>query len=124
VKVLQKETEMIIKEMSDVPVTTPSEYKGVEKQILIGREDGSKEIILRNFSIKPGGASPYHCHGFPHLVKVERGQGVIVDATGREHPLSRGMVVYIPDNEHHGFKNTGSEPFDFLCIVPDRGEKV
>ena len=115
---------MIIKKMSDVPVTTPPEYVGVEKQILIGREDGSKEIILRNFSIKPSGTSPYHSHHFPHLVKVERGQGVVIDPAGNEHPLRLGMLVYIPDNELHGFKNTGSEPLDFLCIAPERGEKI
>lgn len=115
---------MIIKKMSHVPVTASPEYVGVEKQILIGREDGSNEIILRNFSIKPGGNSPFHSHDFPHLVKVERGQGMVIDPDGNEHPLSTGMLVYIHDNELHGFKNTGSEPFDFICIIPERGEKT
>jgi quercetin dioxygenase-like cupin family protein len=83
-----KEMKMIIKKMTDVPIKTSPEYVGVEKQILIGPEDGSNEIILRYFR------------------------------------LSVGMLIYIPDNELHGFKNTGSGTFDFICIVPERGEIV
>jgi len=119
-----KEMKMIIKKMTDVPIKTSPEYVGVEKQILIGSEDGSNEIILRYFSIEPGGNSPYHSHDFPHLVKIEKGNGVVIDTDGNEHPLGVGMLVYIPDNEPHGFKNTGSGTFDFICIVPERGEIV
>ena len=101
---------------------TSPEYVGVEKQVLIGREDGSDEIIMRYFSVKPGGNTPYHAHDFPHLVQIQKGEGVAIDPDGNEHPLSAGMVVYVPENEIHGFKNTGSEPFDIICVVPERGE--
>jgi len=114
---------MIIKDVKDVPFVDLPEYQGVKKQIHIGPADGSDEIVMRYFSVEPGGATPYHDHAFPHLVKVEKGQGVVIDAQGKEHPLTVGQLVYVQDDEIHGFKNTGTESFDFICVVPGRGEK-
>ena len=114
---------MIIKDTKTVPYEDTSAYKGVKKQIYIGAKDGSEEIAMRYFSLEPGGATPYHSHGFPHLVKVEKGKGVVIDCDGNEHPIEVGNVVYVNDDEVHGFKNLSNEPFDIICIVPDRGEK-
>ena len=114
---------MIIKKPEDVPCENMSEYQGVQKQIYLGPADGSDEIVMRYFSVEPGGATPYHHHGFPHLVKVEKGEGIVIDSEGNEYPLSAGQLVYVRDDEVHGFKNEGTESFDFICIVPGRGEK-
>lgn len=64
---------MIIKDTKTIPFEDTTEYKGVKKQIYIGAKDGSKEIAMRYFSLDAGGATPYHSHGFPHLVKIEKG---------------------------------------------------
>ncbi len=114
---------MIVKDISDVACEPLVEYNGVSKGICLGPDEGSAEIVLRCFSVEPGGSTPYHQHGFPHLVKVERGEGVVVDEEGAERPLRPGSFVYVRDDELHCFKNTGTGPFDFLCIVPERGEK-
>lgn len=114
---------MIIKDTKTIPYEDNSAYPGVSKQIFIGNKDGSEEIAMRYFSVEPEGSTPYHSHGFPHLVKVEKGTGVIVDKDGNEHKLEAGKVVYVNDDEMHCFKNTGKEAFDFICVVPDRGEK-
>ena len=113
---------MIIKKLSDVPAVDLKEYTNVRKQIVLGPEDGSNEIVLRYFSLGSGGASPYHNHDFPHLVRIEAGEGVVVDADGKETPLTVGDYIYVDDNEQHNFKNTGQANFDFICIVPLRGE--
>jgi quercetin dioxygenase-like cupin family protein len=97
-------------------------YANVKKQIVIGPDDGSQEIVLRYFSLQPGGASPYHSHDFPHLVKIEAGQGTVTDGQGKEHQLQAGQYVYVAGNEVHQFKNAGSGEFHFICIVPRRGE--
>lgn len=114
---------MIIKTKEQVPFEDMSDYNNVSKQILIGPKDGSEEIIMRYFSVEPGGNTPYHHHPFPHLVKVENGSGVAIDKDGKEYSLAKGQYVYVNDNEIHGFKNVGNEPFEFICIVPKRGEK-
>ena len=113
---------MKIKKRDDVPLADTQGYTAVTKQVVLGPEDGSDEIVLRYFSVTAGGATPYHSHDFPHLVKVESGQGVAVDADGNEYPLAADDYVYVEANEVHNFKNTGDGPFDFICLVPLRGE--
>ena len=113
---------MIIKDKNKVPFEDTSNYNGVSKQIVLGPKDESSEIILRYFCVEPGGNTPYHNHPFPHLLKVEEGEGIAIDKDGNEHSLVKGQFIYVKDNEIHGFKNTGNKAFEFICIVPQRGE--
>jgi len=113
---------MIIKNLEAVPCGTMPGYDNIRKQIVLGPDDGSNEIILRYFSVEPGGATPHHAHGFPHLVKIEAGNGVVVNDEGLERQVQKGDYVYINDDEIHHFTNTGADAFDFICIVPRRGE--
>lgn len=113
---------MIIKQLENVPILEPAGYAGVKKQVVLGPEDGSEEIVLRYFRLAPGGASPYHTHDWPHLVKVEAGTGVTVDVDGNETPIKAGDFIFVPEDEKHQFRNTGDGPFEFICIVPRRGE--
>ena len=114
---------MIIKKRNEVAFEDVSAYNGVTKQIILGPKDESKEIILRYFCLEPGGNTPYHNHPFPHLVKIEAGCGVAIDKEGKEHPVEKGNYLYVKDDEVHGFKNTGEQVLEFICIVPERGEK-
>jgi len=113
---------MIIKNPQEVPYEDTSAYQGVKKQIYLGPKDGSDEIIMRYFTVEPGGATPYHKHDFQHLVKVESGKGIVIDKDGIAHKISTGDLIYVKDDEIHGFKNVSNEPFSILCIVPARGE--
>lgn len=113
---------MVIKDPKDVPIKKMSDYKGITKQVYIGPEDGSNEIVMRYFSVEPGCSTPYHDHNFPHVVKVEKGLGVLVDKDKNEQELTPGKLVYVHDDEVHCFRNTGNDSFDFICIVPIRGE--
>ena len=113
---------MVIKKLSDVLFAEMKGYEGVTKKIVLGPTDGSNEIVLRYFSLQPGGTTPHHSHDFPHLVKIEKGDGTVIDAAGNERQLNASDFIYIKENEKHNFKNTGPKPFDFICIVPKRGE--
>ncbi len=77
---------------------------------------------MRYFRLAPGGSSPHHAHDWPHLVRVEVGAGYAVDGDGNRTPLQAGDFVYVPDNEVHHFENGDSPSFEFICIVPRRGE--
>ena len=48
---------------------------------------------------------------------------MIIDAEGEAHPLQTADYIYIDENEPHQLRNIGSDPFDFVCIVPRRGVK-
>jgi quercetin dioxygenase-like cupin family protein len=113
---------MKIKRREDTPAVEVPGYTGVTKQVVLGPADGSDEIVLRHFTLEAGAATPRHTHDFPHLVKIEAGRGVAVDAVGTENPVSVGEYVYVAPDELHNFRNTGEEPFEFTCIVPRRGE--
>jgi quercetin dioxygenase-like cupin family protein len=114
---------MRIKRLTDVPGAQPPGYADVTKRIVLGADDGSDEIVLRHFSVAVGGTTPYHQHDFPHLVKIESGQGVALDGDKRENPVAAGDFLFVASNELHGFTNTGAVPLEFLCIVPARGEE-
>ncbi len=111
-----------IKKRDDVPSVDTPGYSGVTKQVVLGPEDGSQEIVLRYFIVSEGGQTPYHSHDFPHLVKIEAGRGVAVHADESERPVVAGDYIYVAPNEIHCFRNTGEGAFEFVCIVPARGE--
>ena len=113
---------MIIKKLQDVPYADLKGYQNVKKQIVIGPQDGSDEIVLRYFTLGPGGSSPYHTHDWPHLVRIETGSGVVVDKDKNESPVTEGDYIFVESSSLHCFKNTGTVPLSFICIVPARGE--
>ena len=113
---------MRIKRRDEVPANEIPGYEGVSKQIVLGPADGSDEIVLRHFTLEPGAATPRHTHGFPHLVKIEEGRGLAVDSDGSEISVTAGDYVFVPSDELHNFRNNGDAAFEFMCIVPIRGE--
>jgi quercetin dioxygenase-like cupin family protein len=112
---------MRIKEDSEIPEVLLEEegIRDVYRKILIGPEDGSSRIVMRYFKVLPGGHTPYHRHPFEHLVKIEKGRGLIVNVSGEEIPVSVGQSILIEENEKHQFKNPHEESFEFLCIIPN-----
>lgn len=90
--------------------------KNVVKQILIGEKDGSNDIIMRLFTLVPGAHSPRHTHAHEHLVKIEKGKGVIYSKDG-EREVSPGDVIYVEPNEEHQFMNPFDEEFAFICVI-------
>ncbi|MDF1515487.1 MAG: cupin domain-containing protein [Anaerolineae bacterium] len=113
---------MMIKQLHDVPFADLNGYTKVKKQVVIGPDDGSDEIVMRYFTLAPGGSSPFHSHDWPHLVRIEQGSGVLLDAEKRPAPVSTGDYIFVESNSLHCFTNTSDAPFAFICIVPMRGE--
>lgn len=115
---------MIIKDNADVVEKDVDEegIVNVKQQILIGPEDGSQNIIMRRFRVLPGGNTPYHVHPHEHVVKIEKGKGIIVDVGGNEISIQEGQSVLVNGDEKHQFKNPFDDPLEFLCIIlnPDR----
>lgn len=91
--------------------------KDVTMKILIGADDGSEFIVMRYFTVAPGGHTPHHTHIQEHVVSIQKGRGVVIDADGGEHEVSAGDSVYVPSNEKHQFRNPYDEPFEFICNI-------
>ena len=91
------------------------------KRVLIGPDQGAENFVMRLFTLKEGGCSPYHSHPWEHEVFILTGEGK-VKSSGSSITVSAGDFVFVPPMEEHQFLNAGSKPFEFLCVVPVSGE--
>jgi quercetin dioxygenase-like cupin family protein len=99
------------------PVTMPG-ASGCTVRWLLGPADGTPNFAMRQFEVAPGGYTPRHSHPYEHEVFVLEGEGVVVEGD-QPHPLKAGDVVFVHPDEVHQFRNTGSGPLKFLCLIPN-----
>ena len=98
----------------------PIDMEGVEgatKQVPIGRRDGAPNFSIRVFTLQPGGHTPHHSHDSEHLNFILEGSGEIID-DDEPKAVSKGDFILVRPHEPHQYRNTGSEPLVFLCMVP------
>ena len=93
------------------------EMPGVTKRDVISAADGAPNFCMRIFDVEPGSSTPYHSHAWEHEVLVLSGQGLAV-SEGKETPIARDTVVFIPPDEIHCFTNNGDEILRFTCLIP------
>lgn len=98
------------------PVTIPG-ARETKMRMLIGPQDGAKTFHMRHFEVAPGGCTPHHQHDYEHEILILRGRGVAVSEQG-ERSLEAGDVVWVPANEPHQFRNIGTQPLEFICLIP------
>ena len=91
---------------------------GCAMRQLVTNEDGAPNFSMRQFEVAPGGNTPLHSHPYEHEVFVLEGNGLVRDGD-KEHPISKGDVIYVAPDDVHQFKNVGEEPLKFLCLVPN-----
>jgi quercetin dioxygenase-like cupin family protein len=91
-------------------------------QVLISPQEGPN-FALRRFSMQKGGGMPPHTNTVEHEQYVLRGRARI--GIGEEtYEVGSGDVVFIPEGVVHFYENIGEEPFEFLCVVPNKDDKV
>ena len=90
---------------------------GCRIRCLVGEPDGAPSFSMRQFEVSPGGYTPQHSHAHEHEVFVLEGTGVVMEGE-LEHPLRPGTVVFVPPKAPHQFRNLGSGPLKFLCLIP------
>jgi quercetin dioxygenase-like cupin family protein len=95
------------------------EVKGVTRRILIGDKEKAPYFVMRYFEIEPGGWTVLDKHPHDHGVMIIRGKGKVLLGE-REINVGLRDVIYVPPNEVHQFKNTGEEPFGFICVIPNK----
>jgi quercetin dioxygenase-like cupin family protein len=91
---------------------------GLSIRWVISEKDGAPNFSMRVFEVEPGGYSPYHKHPWEHEVFVLEGSGAVVQR-GKEIPVSKGDVIFIPAGEEHQLKNPSEEKFEFICLIPN-----
>ncbi len=102
----------------------PLQVKGgehVSKAIVIGGLDGWPNHTLRVFRLGPGGYSPRHSHDWEHVNYIIKGTGEL-RLGDNLHTVREHDFAYVPPNTEHQFRNAGDDEFEFICIVPNKGE--
>ena len=85
---------------------------------LVSKADGAPNFAMRQFEVAPGGHTPRQFHPYEHEVFVLEGEGHVYEGD-TAHPLRAGDVILVRPDEVHQFKNTGSTPMKFLCLIPN-----
>ncbi len=90
---------------------------GCSVRWLINDTDGAPNFAMRQFAVEPEGHTPKHSHPYEHEVYVLSGSGIVLEGD-EEHPITAGDFIYVRPDEIHQFRNTGTAPLTFLCMVP------
>ncbi|UCG42699.1 MAG: cupin domain-containing protein [candidate division WOR-3 bacterium] len=86
---------------------------------LITREKGARHFAMRVIEIAgKGDRIPLHAHDYEHEVFVLEGTGRALTETG-SRDLVPGDYVFVEPGEKHGFENTGTALFRFICVIPN-----
>ena len=73
--------------------------------------------------MQPGGGMPRHTNAVEHEQYVLRGRARI--GVGEDVlEVAAGDVLYIPAGTPHWYRAEGEEPFEFLCVVPNKPDEI
>lgn len=113
---------MSVKHTPDVEAKPVVAGQDTTIQVLISSKEGPN-FAMRRFVMQKGGGMPRHTNTVEHEQYVLRGRAQIgIDAETYE--VKAGDVVFIPEGAVHFYQNRGEEPFEFLCIIPNREDRI
>ena len=95
--------------------------EGAWRQVPIGKADGAPNFSARVFTLEPGGYTPHHVHESEHLNYVISGEGVAMEGAVPKD-VREGDFILVKPGELHQYRNTGSKPLVFMCVVPTQYE--
>ncbi len=113
---------MTVKHANDVEARDVLAGKDTTIQVLISSQEGPN-FALRKFSMQKGGGMPRHTNTVEHEQYVLWGKATITIGDDT-YQVKTGDVVFIPEGAIHSYQNMGDEPFEFLCIIPNKEDKI
>jgi quercetin dioxygenase-like cupin family protein len=113
---------MSLKHANEVPANVVGAGRDTTVQVLIASDEGPN-FAMRRFIMEPGGGMPMHTNQVEHEQYVLRGKGRVVIG-GETIEVQRDDVVYIPAGVPHSYDSIGDEPFEFICVVPNRPDEI
>ena len=105
-----------------MPATEVKAGSGTSIQVLIG-PDEAPDFAMRRFVMEPGGGMPMHTNQVQHEQYVLQGRA-IVRIGDDQIEVTRDDIVYIAAGVPHSYESVGDEDFIFLCVVPNRPDKI
>ncbi len=87
-------------------------------QIMTAEELEGCTTLFARVTLHPDSEIGYHVHtGETEAYYVLSGQGIFIDGTGQEVPVTDGTICTIREGQGHGMRNTGSSDMDIIAIV-------
>jgi len=113
---------MPIKSVKDIKFETFSAGIKTKRQVLISSDEATN-FAMRKFITEPDGEIPKHKNSVEHEQYVLNERAII--GIGNETlEVKEGDCVYIPAEIPHWYKTVGDNPFEFICIVPNKPDKM
>jgi quercetin dioxygenase-like cupin family protein len=109
---------MSVKHIHEIESTPVKDGVGVTRKVLISKEEGPN-MYMRCFTIQPGGRLVRHSNTVEHEQFIVAGKAKL-GIGGEVFDVQKGDVVFIPALSPHFYTNTGDDPFEFLCVVPNK----
>ena len=91
--------------------------EGITIRWVIGRAGEAPNFAMRVIEFQPGAVFARHQHPYEHEILVLEGNGM-VEGLQEEVPMRPGTALYISPDEPHGYRNTGKEVLQFICVIP------
>lgn len=113
---------MSVKHARDVEAKPVVAGNDTTIQVLISSQEGPN-FALRRFVMQKGGGMPRHTNTVEHEQYVLRGRAQ-VGIDGETYEVKAGDVLFIPEGAVHFYQNQGDEPFEFLCIIPNKEDRI
>jgi quercetin dioxygenase-like cupin family protein len=113
---------MYIKKLESINREEVKSGSKTTRQVLISSQE-APNFAMRKFSIGPGGEMPMHTNTVEHEQIVLGGKAHVVIGD-QSFEVSKDDVVFIPAGIPHCYKTIGDEPFEFLCMVPNKEDVI
>ncbi|MBT3316341.1 MAG: cupin domain-containing protein [Anaerolineae bacterium] len=113
---------MPIKKFSDVEATEIKAGKDTTIQVLIA-PDEAPNFAMRRIVMQAGGSMPVHTNTVEHEQLVLGGRAR-VGLGDQIYEVEKDDVLFIPAGQPHFYETIGDEPFEFLCSVPNKPDKI
>lgn len=109
------------REVAGMKIEGP-QIKDALKKVLISPKEGWEGYVMRIFELGIGGYTPRHSHDWPHINYIIKGKGKL-HMDGKDYDIEEGSFAYVPAGKVHQFINCGEDILEFICIVPEEGDK-
>jgi quercetin dioxygenase-like cupin family protein len=113
---------MSVKKTHEVEAKNVAAGKHTTIQVLISSQEGPN-FAMRKFSMQPDGGMPLHTNTVEHEQYV-LGDRARIGIGEQVYEVQQGDVVFIPEGIPHFYENIGDEPFEFLCMIPNKEDVI
>ena len=113
---------MSVKKIDTIKKVKVDSGINTHKQVLISSQE-APNFAMRKFTIEPHGFMPLHNNSVEHEQYVLKGKAEI--QIGEDiFIVQKDEIVFIPAEVYHSYRNIGDENFEFLCLIPNKEDKI